>query len=1001
MYQVTELYKEKIKENVRTFKISIEIQHSAGTLTLSDENIITGSLRLNESSSSGNNFTIGGVVASTLEFDIVNKTDSIHGTFLVDSLNIIVDDMLRTVDWYDEYSGINFEGATIIPQVGLLLSENPDVWEYVPLGRFNIDEVIKSRNTIRIKAIDNMIELDKPYSLSKLSYPASLYQIYMNICSVADVQPGTTSFINQDYIVDERPEGDYTLRQILNYVAELSGNFARFNRNGALELTWYTDSGLTLTAANRFDFSPREDLVQIRGISKTIIDDNGEEVIYLAGTDEYVVDLTNNPLLQNDVQTVISNIYEKVKTTVFTPYESRWQGNPAIQTGDKIIQIDRDGNEFETIVTHSTYRYRGASILAARGLPIKAKRYRGSTNRKIAEVRRVLEDNFNRQINEMQQAIEDGMVVTYYQEEQPAGKLGDLWYDTTNELLKRYNGTQWALITDKRIVEAIEKAQNAQTTADGKIVSYYQDEMPTEGTIGDLWIDTNDNNKLYRYNGTTYVSVQDKNIDKLATDLNNAITDVNTDISTLEQSVLNATEMIANMLGGYAFYEADGFYVADNPVLANAQKVWKWGIGGFGYSSTGVEGPYTSAITADGTIVAMLLAANIITANMIQTGMLSSTDDSTWINLDDGTFNFKEVLKYENGKLVINDLNYVQTGVSYKGTTIDLQRGIYVEFTDGGHAQIGDGSILVQHVDGSHTVIDGRGISRLFSIPIFEEVPSDTDIIDDFETGLIADTRVDLSRSEMYGTDATLEELITVTNADKYAGVYSLKVQSPKESMVITGQHWVEIGDTGFWAYEGYYYSYVKCEFLNYKPTKNTTLSFKYKTYNSLPTKFSINLYVDDLDYPDVPTKVYPLSSTSWSSMDVLLTANHTYKVWVRISGSSDFDDGNLLKNKQAYVYIDDMSWELDVNESVIVGYEEGTKPYNDFTYIRKDEIPAGTTQKQIVLPDYFRGMNFDVLVTPLENYATPTLLSINNKIPSFTVSGANTKFIYTVVLNN
>ncbi len=1126
MYQVTELYKEKIKENVRTFKISIEIQHSAGTLTLSDENIVSGSLRLNESSQVGNDFTIGGVSASTLEFELIRKA---------------------------EYSEIEFEGATIIPQVGLLLSSSVDTenyfinapqpsefedsqiqeqWEFVPLGRFNIDEAIKSRNLIRIKAIDNMIELDKPYSLSKLSYPASLYQIYMNICSVADVQPGTTSFINQDYIVDERPEGDYTLRDILSYVAALSGNFARFNRVGSLELTWYEDVGLTLTGANRFDFKPREDLIQIKGVAYTTTNENGEEVTYLAGSDEYVVDLTNNPLLQKDFQTVISNIYEKVKTTVFTPYESRWQGNPAIQTGDKIIQIDRDGNEFETIVTHSTYKYRGASILAARGLPVKAKGYKGSTNKKIAEVRRVLEDNFNRQINEMQEVIKDGMVVTYYQEEQPAGKLGDLWYDTTNELLKRYNGTQWALITDKRIVEAIEKAQNAQDTADGKIVSYYQEEqpinassgdlwidvndnnklyrfdgedwidvhdknidkvatdlssaisnvnqnisdmqqaiedemivtyyqetepsaklgdlwfntttkklyrhngitfdliedidittaiekaqnaqdtadgkivsyyqeeMPSEGTIGDLWIDTNDNNKLYRYNGTTYVSVQDKNIDKLATDLNNAITDVNTDISTLEQSVLNATEMIANMLGGYAFYEADGFYVADNPVLANAQKVWKWGIGGFGYSENGVEGPYTTAISADGTIVAMLVAANIITADMVKTGILSSEDDSTWINLDDGSFNFKNVLKYENGKLVINDLNYVQTGVSYKGTTIDLQRGIYVEFTDGGHAQIGDGSILVQHVDGSHTVIDGRGIMRLFSIPIFEDVPSDTDIIDNFETGLIADTRVDLSRSEMYGID-TLEELITVTNADKYAGVYSLKVQSPKESVVITGQHWVKIGDTGFWAYEGYYYSYVRCEFLNYKPTKDTTLSFKYKTYNSLPTKFSINLYVDDLDYPEIPTEVYPLSSTSWSSMDVLLTANHTYKVWVRISGSSDFEDGNLLKNKQAYVYIDDMSWELDVNESVIVGYEEGTKPYNDFTYIRKDEIPTGTTQKQVMLPDYFRGMNFDVLITQLENYATPSLLSINNKIPSFTVSGENTKFMYTVVLNN
>jgi len=537
MYQVTELYKEKIKENVRTFKISIEIQHSAGTLTLSDEDIITGSLRLNESSQAGNDFTIGGVVASTLEFDIVNKTDSIHGTFLVDSLNIIVDDMLRTVDWYDEYSGINFEGATIIPQVGLLLSENPDVWEYVPLGRFNIDEVIKSRNTIRIKAIDNMIELDKPYSLSKLSYPASLYQIYMNICSVADVQPGTTSFINQDYIVDERPEGDYTLRQILNYVAELSGNFARFNREGALELTWYTDSGLTLTAANRFNFSPREDLVQIRGISKTIVDDNGEEVIYLAGSDEYVVDLTNNPLLQKDFQTVISNIYEKVKTTVFTPYESRWQGNPAIQTGDKIIQIDRDGNEFETIVTHSTYRYRGASTLAARGLPIKAKRYRGSTDRKIAEIKRKVEKD-----------------------------------------------------------------------------------------VGDK-------------------------------------------LTSLEQAQLNVTELIANMLGGYVIKTDDAIYIADNPDINIAQKVWKWGLGGFGYSSTGVDGPYTTAIAADGTIVAMLVAANIITADMIKTGILSSEDDSTWINLNDGTFNFKEVLQYteDDLRLISNHSDGSYTSLSSEG----------------------------------------------------------------------------------------------------------------------------------------------------------------------------------------------------------------------------------------------------------------------------------------------------------------------------------------------
>ena len=57
-----------------------------------------------------------------------------------------------------------------------------------------------------------MVELDKPYNLSNLSYPATLYEIYTNICNVADVSIGTTSFLSSDYAVPTRPEGDYTQR---------------------------------------------------------------------------------------------------------------------------------------------------------------------------------------------------------------------------------------------------------------------------------------------------------------------------------------------------------------------------------------------------------------------------------------------------------------------------------------------------------------------------------------------------------------------------------------------------------------------------------------------------------------------------------------------------------------------------------------------------------------------------------------------------------------------
>lgn len=529
MYPVTELFKEKVKETTRIWRTQVEIQHSAGVLTLYDKDIITGSMRIEENSQSGQDFSVGGVSASTFELTIVNKTDGITGYYTVDNLNISVDDMLQPVDWYEEYNSINFESATVIPQVGLLLNEENDTWEYVPLGRFIVDEVDKQRNTIKIKALDNMIELDKPYSLSKLGYPATLYQIYTNICNVADVQIGTASFPNSDYVVDERPEGDYTLRDILSFVAQLSGSFARFNRTGVLEMVWYTDSGITLGSGNRFNFTPREDLVQIRGVCYTVTNEDNEEITYLAGSYEYVVDLTDNPLLQNNFQDAISNVYDAVKNTIFTPYESSWQGNPAVQPGDMIAQTDRDGNEYITIVTYSMYKYRGAGTLAGRGMPIKAKRYTGSTNKKLAEIKRKIEKE-----------------------------------------------------------------------------------------VGDK-------------------------------------------LTSLEQAQLNVTEFIANMLGGYVVYGEDAIYIADNPDINIAQKIWKWGIGGFGYSKNGKDGPYTTAIAADGTIVAMLVAAHIITADMVETGILTSVAGNMAIDLDNNIMRIADNLghnrvllgEYEAGKFGI------------------------------------------------------------------------------------------------------------------------------------------------------------------------------------------------------------------------------------------------------------------------------------------------------------------------------------------------------------
>ena len=100
------------------------------------------------------------------------------------------------------------------------------------------------------------------------------------------------------------------------------------------------------------------------------------------------------------------------------------------------------------------------------------------------------------------QATADGKIVTFYQDTEPTedeSSEGDLWVDTSDKNKSyRHNGTSWELIRDTDIAQALSDAATAQAASDGKIVSFYQDSVPTAEDAGDLWFDTNDNNKPYR-----------------------------------------------------------------------------------------------------------------------------------------------------------------------------------------------------------------------------------------------------------------------------------------------------------------------------------------------------------------------------------------------------------------------------------------------------------------------------------------------------------------------
>lgn len=108
------------------------------------------------------------------------------------------------------------------------------------------------------------------------------------------------------------------------------------------------------------------------------------------------------------------------------------------------------------------------------------------------------------------QATADGKVTTFVGTSAPTAEgVGDLWVDTDDgNKLYRWNGSAWVEIQDDGIAEALTDAANAQATADGKIVTFYATSAPTADAVGDLWVDTDDENRLYRWSGSAWVDVQ-------------------------------------------------------------------------------------------------------------------------------------------------------------------------------------------------------------------------------------------------------------------------------------------------------------------------------------------------------------------------------------------------------------------------------------------------------------------------------------------------------------
>ena len=116
---------------------------------------------------------------------------------------------------------------------------------------------------------------------------------------------------------------------------------------------------------------------------------------------------------------------------------------------------------------------------------------------------------------------------------------------------------------------------------------------------------------------------------------------------------------------GYFVWDENGWAIMDTKDKNTATNVWQFNLGGCGFSSTGYYGEYNMALTMDGKMVLNELTCEGINAMLIKAGILKSLNDKTWINMEDGSFNFADALKLVDGKLVFSHTN------GSEGITID------------------------------------------------------------------------------------------------------------------------------------------------------------------------------------------------------------------------------------------------------------------------------------------------------------------------------------------
>lgn len=169
-----------------------------------------------------------------------------------------------------------------------------------------------------------------------------------------------------------------------------------------------------------------------------------------------------------------------------------------------------------------------------------------------------------------------------------------------------------------------------------------------------------------------------------------------------QTAINNATNWITGAKGGYVVINKDEqdqpyeILIMDTPDISTAKNVWRWNQGGLGFSSSGYNGPYATAITQDGSIVANFITTGVLNAGLITTGVLKSENEKSYFDLNSGEVNLEGKIKTsiaEDAYIIIdgNTIEFIgeanNCGTIQVAKFYNLDGSVYWGYQIGGNAR--------------------------------------------------------------------------------------------------------------------------------------------------------------------------------------------------------------------------------------------------------------------------------------------------------------------------